>query len=75
MVYWSLYFAYVDLSPSNIWLYHLVHYLKWTLPGLGIFAWLFVLRFWRSPRWRYGLMLAVIIGISRSYRASARGAR
>jgi hypothetical protein len=63
IVHWSLYFAYVDLSPSNIWLYHLVHYLKWTLPGLGIFAWLFVLRFSRSPRWRYGLLLAVIIGI------------
>ena len=58
---WTLYFAYVDLLPANLWRYHFVHYLKWSFPGLGLFAWLFVLRVWQSPRWQHGLTVAVII--------------
>ena len=58
---WTLYFAYVDLLPANLWRYHLVHYLKWSLPGLGLFAWLFMLRVWQSPRWQHALTVAVII--------------
>jgi hypothetical protein len=63
VVCWALYFAYVDLLPANLWRYNLVHYLKWSLPGLGLFAWLFMLRVWQSPRWQYGLTVAVIIGV------------
>jgi hypothetical protein len=63
LAYWGLYFAYVDLLPSNIWRYHVVHYLKWSLPGLGLLAWLFVLRVWRRPRWHHGLVLLLVICI------------
>jgi hypothetical protein len=63
VVYWGAYFAYVDLMPSDIWRFHLVHYLKWSLPGLGLLAWIFVLRFLRSPSWYHVLAIAVIIGV------------
>jgi hypothetical protein len=58
VISWSLYFAFVDLLPANLGDYHLVHYLKWSLPGLGLFAWLFVLR---SGNQRMEATVAVII--------------
>jgi hypothetical protein len=62
VVHWTLYFAYVDLLPSNIWRYHVVHYLKWTLPGLGLLCWLFLRRVWQSPQWQYGLLVVLVVG-------------
>jgi hypothetical protein len=61
LTYWTLYFAYVDLLPSNIWRYHVVHYLKWSLPGLGLLAWLFLSSVWRAPKWRHGIALAAVV--------------
>lgn len=63
LTYWALYFAYVDLLPSNIWRYHVVHYLKWSLPGLGLFAWLFLTSVLRTPRWRHGVAFALVIAV------------
>jgi hypothetical protein len=64
VVYWGVYFAYVDLTPSNLWRLHLVHYFKWSFPGLGLLAWLFMMQFRRSPSWQYALLLAVVVGMS-----------
>jgi hypothetical protein len=33
------YACYADLLPTNIWHFKLIHYLKWTFPLLGLFAW------------------------------------
>jgi hypothetical protein len=61
VVHWTLYFAFTDLLPSGIWRFHLIHYLKWTLPALGLFAWLFVERAWREPRWYHAATPAILI--------------
>ncbi|MBN9510457.1 MAG: hypothetical protein J0I21_15255 [Alphaproteobacteria bacterium] len=42
VLYWALFFSYVDLLPSGLWRYHNVHYFKWTWPGLGLFAFLWL---------------------------------
>lgn len=60
VVHWILYFAFADLLPSGIWRFHLIHYLKWTLPALGLFAWLFVERAWREPRWYHAATPAIL---------------
>jgi hypothetical protein len=36
------YACYADLLPTNIWHFKLIHYLKWTFPLLGLFAWITV---------------------------------
>jgi hypothetical protein len=36
------YACYADLLPTNIWHFKLIHYLKWTFPLLGLFAWVAV---------------------------------
>jgi hypothetical protein len=61
VVHWILYFAFADLLPSGIWRFHLIHYLKWTLPALGLFAWLFVKRIWREQRWYQVVTPAILI--------------
>jgi hypothetical protein len=61
VVHWTLYFAFTDLLPSGIWRFHLIHYLKWTLPALGLFAWLFVERVWRRPRWYQAVSPAILV--------------
>ena len=33
---YGLYFEYNDLAPDNIFRYHLIHYLFWTLPLLAL---------------------------------------
>ncbi|UEM01401.1 hypothetical protein JL101_015435 [Skermanella rosea] len=36
----AFYSCYADLLPTNILHFKLIHYLKWTFPFLGLFAWL-----------------------------------
>jgi hypothetical protein len=60
-LYWTFYFAFTDFLPSGIWRFHLIHYLKWTLPGLGLFAWLFIARVWRDPKWHHGATVVVFV--------------
>ena len=40
--YMALFFSYVDLVPSGLWLYKNAHYFKWVLPGLALFGMLFL---------------------------------
>jgi hypothetical protein len=42
LVHILFYACYADLLPTNIWRFNLIHYLKWTFPFLGLFAWLAV---------------------------------
>ena len=42
LVHIFFYACYADLLPTNIWHFNLIHYLKWTFPLLGLFAWLAV---------------------------------
>lgn len=42
LVHIFFYACYADLQPTNIWHFGLIHYLKWTFPLLGLFAWLAV---------------------------------
>jgi hypothetical protein len=42
MAHIFFYACYADLLPTNIWHFNLIHYLKWTFPFLGLFAWLAV---------------------------------
>lgn len=46
-VYVIMLTAYVDLLPTGLWRYNLIHYFKWLLPLLGIAAWR-LLREWRA---------------------------
>jgi hypothetical protein len=48
--YCVLLLAYVDLLPSGLWRFHLLHYFKWLFPLLALFAWLFVR--WAREAWR-----------------------
>jgi hypothetical protein len=54
VVQWTLYFSYADLLPTNIWRFHLIHYLKWSVPYLALLlAWVAVC-VWqalRAGRW------------------------
>jgi hypothetical protein len=40
LLYWALFFAYIDLLPSGLWQFRNIHYFKWTWPALGLFAFL-----------------------------------
>ncbi len=42
LVHIFFYACYADLLPTNIWHFGLIHYLKWTFPLFGLFAWLAV---------------------------------
>ena len=41
-LYWALFFSYIDLLPPGLWRYRNIHYFKWTWPGLGLFAFLWL---------------------------------
>ncbi|HWG79225.1 MAG TPA: hypothetical protein VN681_05590 [Stellaceae bacterium] len=40
LAYAALYLSYVDLLPSNIWAFQIIHYFKWLFPFFGLFAFL-----------------------------------
>lgn len=40
VAYSLLFFSYVDLLPSGLWRYNNIHYFKWMLPGMALFAFL-----------------------------------
>lgn len=40
--YYGLYLSYRGLLPPSLWRYGLIHYFVWTLPGLALFAWLWL---------------------------------
>jgi hypothetical protein len=48
--YCILFFSYIDLLPSGLWLYGNVHYFKWVFPGLGLFAFLLLRELWSGDR-------------------------
>ena len=56
-----LYFQFNDFWPTNLFPYHLVHYLAWTFPILALLAYLSIKEAWkyRVGRWSYGLMLSL----------------
>lgn len=65
-----LYLPYGDLTPTGLWLFHNVHYFKWTFPYLALLAWLagvWSLRLIRRPAGResglvaMGLVAAVVV--------------
>jgi len=57
-----IYFAYNDFWPGNVFLYHLIHYLLWTLPVLALITYVGLKEAWkdRLGRWSFGLMLPLV---------------
>lgn len=60
-----IYFAYNDFWPGNIFRYHLIHYLFWTLPLLALITYVGLREAWkdRLGRWSFGLMLPVVFAV------------
>jgi hypothetical protein len=50
VIHFIVYISYIDLLPVGFWRFNNVHYWKWTMPGLGLLAFLLVrdLLRWRS---------------------------
>jgi len=48
--YCILFFSYVDLLPTGLWLYGNVHYFQWVFPGVGLFAFLLLRELWSGDR-------------------------
>ncbi len=51
--------AYTDLLPSGLWRYNNIHYFKWLLPLLALFAWLWLRQCRQRPA--AALALAVVL--------------
>jgi hypothetical protein len=54
---YMIYFVYNDFWPTNIFYYHLIHYLVWTVPLLALFAYIAVRDGWKDVAGRLGLLL------------------
>ncbi len=51
LAYCVVFFSYIDLLPSGLWLYDNVHYFQFVFPGVGLFAFLLVRHLLRPERW------------------------
>jgi hypothetical protein len=58
-----LYFAFNDFWPRNIYRFHVIHYLVWTLPLIMLFAYIGVRDGWRIPRIRWSLLSIPAVGV------------
>ena len=52
LVYSALYLSYVDLLPSNLWAFQIIHYFKWLFPFFGLFAFLALRALRDRKNWR-----------------------
>ena len=64
VAYDLLFFSYVDLLPSGLWLYHNVHYFKWTMPGMTLLGFVLLRALATGPRRPAVLALAAVILLS-----------
>jgi len=60
LIYLTVYLSFVDLLPTGLWTFHNVHYLKWTLPFLGLFGYLGV-KSLEVPKNRLAFVIAFAI--------------
>jgi hypothetical protein len=60
-----LYFAYNDFGPGNVFRYHLIHYLFWTLPLLALITYLGFREAWkdRIGRWSFALIPLLLLPV------------
>lgn len=58
-----VYFAFNDFWPRNIYRFHVIHYLVWTLPLIMLFAYVGVRDGWRIPRIRWTLLSIPAVGV------------
>ena len=58
-VSYLIYFVYNDFWPTNIFYYHLIHYLVWTVPLLALFAYIAVRDGWKDLFGRLSLVLVL----------------
>jgi hypothetical protein len=56
-----LFFSYVDLIPSGLWRYNNIHYFKWMLPGMALFAFLLLRGLVFGRRRAASLALAAVL--------------
>lgn len=56
----GIYCAYNDFWPANIFKYHLIHYLLWTLPLLALLAYLAIKEAWKFRSGRWGLAFSLL---------------
>lgn len=64
MMQFSLYIPYGDLLPNGVWRYLNIHYFKWTIPFLALFAWLALQGLVKSAkegRWRECVLRTLVI--------------
>lgn len=61
---WLFYLGYNDFDPNSVFQYNLVHYLSWTVPLLGLFAWLSFRRAFQAlswPVWATAMVVPVLL--------------
>ncbi len=61
VTYSLLFFSYVDLIPSGLWRYNNIHYFKWMLPGMALFAFLLLRELVFGRRRAASLALAAVL--------------
>lgn len=50
-----IYLSYVPMFPDDIWRYYIIHYWKWTFPGFGLLAFLFLRHVFDPAQRRFAL--------------------
>ena len=60
LAYSALYLSYVDLLPTNLWDFNVIHYFKWLFPFLALFAFL-ALRSLRDRENRRSFAAALVL--------------
>ncbi len=58
-----MYFAFNDFWPRNVFRFHVIHYLVWTLPLLMLLAYIGLRDGWRIPRIRWVLLSIPALGV------------
>ncbi len=70
LAYCVVFFSYIDLLPSGLWMYANVHYFQWVFPGVGLFAFL-LLRALRGSERRTAIVSLIVTLIVLSVRIEA----
>jgi hypothetical protein len=62
---YAVYFAYNDFWPGNMFRYHLIHYLFWTFPILGLLVYIGLREAWRDRigRFSFALILPILVPV------------
>ena len=58
---WTLYLNYNDFLPSDIYRYHLIHYLVWSFPLLALLATAACLQGWRDRVVQTGFVMSLLV--------------